>query len=240
MWRRSYLIVALICVVPIAYACNEAICASVVSKCMLTQSCKCDLKDCSCCKDCFSCLSSLYSECCSCVDMCPKPNDTQTELSKTSYVEELGDGVPGLFAALTSDPDAQQRWLSMTYPVDIDLSAYRPVPEKQVVYHLQSVEQDSEPVNTDMVTFNCTVAYMSQCMSCDKCRASCRSMGANSIRWFHDGCCECVGDKCLYYGINESRCLACPGGKETSINAIDEELTYDDLDYGEDVDAQSI
>ncbi|XP_028030234.1 protein twisted gastrulation [Bombyx mandarina] len=240
MWRRSYLIVALICVVPIAYACNEAICASVVSKCMLTQSCKCDLKDCSCCKDCFSCLSSLYSECCSCVDMCPKPNDTQTELSKTSYVEELGDGVPGLFAALTSDPDAQQRWLSMTYPVDIDLSAYRPVPEKQVVYHLQSVEQDSEPVNTDVVTFNCTVAYMSQCMSCDKCRASCRSMGANSIRWFHDGCCECVGDKCLYYGINESRCLACPGGKETSINAIDEELTYDDLDYGEDVDAQSI
>lgn len=69
--------------------------------------------------------------------MCPKPNDTQTELSKTSYVEELADGVPGLFAALTSDPDPQQRWLSITYPVDIDLSAYRPVPEKQLVYHIR-------------------------------------------------------------------------------------------------------
>lgn len=48
-------------------ACNEAICASVVSKCMLTQSCKCDLVTCTCCKECFSCLSYLYDECCSCV-----------------------------------------------------------------------------------------------------------------------------------------------------------------------------
>lgn len=67
MAGKLYFFVALICVVPIIYACNEAICASVVSKCMLTQSCKCDLKDCSCCKDCFNCLSYLYSECCSCV-----------------------------------------------------------------------------------------------------------------------------------------------------------------------------
>lgn len=73
-------------------------------------------------------------------DMCPKPNDTQTELSKSSHVEELTDGVPGLFAALTSEPDPQQRWLSITYPVDIDLSAYRPGnPEKQVVYHLRKL-----------------------------------------------------------------------------------------------------
>lgn len=68
--------------------------------------------------------------------MCPKPNDTQIELEKTSYVEELGDGVPGLFAALTSDPDPQERWLSITYPVDIDLSAYRPTPERHI-YHLR-------------------------------------------------------------------------------------------------------
>lgn len=52
-------------------ACNEAICASVVSKCMLTQSCKCDLVTCTCCKDCFSCLSYLYDECCSCVGKIP-------------------------------------------------------------------------------------------------------------------------------------------------------------------------
>lgn len=52
-------------------ACNEAICASVVSKCMLTQSCKCDLVTCTCCKECFSCLSYLYDECCSCVGKPP-------------------------------------------------------------------------------------------------------------------------------------------------------------------------
>ncbi|XP_050352870.1 protein twisted gastrulation-like [Nymphalis io] len=240
MSKKIIFVLAFICVFSVIYACNEAICASVVSKCMLTQSCKCDLKDCSCCKDCFNCLSYLYSECCSCVDMCPKPNDTHAELSKTSYVEEMPDSVPGLFAALTSAPDQDQRWLSITYPVDIDVSAYRPTPERQLVYHMQSVEQESEPVSRDIVTFNCTVAYMSQCMSSDKCRASCRSMGANSFRWFHDGCCECVGDKCLYYGISESRCLACPGGKESSEGAIDEDLSYDDLDYGEEVDAQSI
>lgn len=48
-------------------ACNEAVCASVVSKCQLTESCKCSLKDCTCCHECFTCLGSLYDECCSCV-----------------------------------------------------------------------------------------------------------------------------------------------------------------------------
>lgn len=48
-------------------SCNELVCASVVSKCMLTQSCNCDLATCHCCKECSSCLSYLYTECCSCV-----------------------------------------------------------------------------------------------------------------------------------------------------------------------------
>lgn len=39
------------------------------------------------------------------------------------------------------------------------------------------------------------------------------------------------------------RCLACPGGKGTTEGdkpAIDDDLSYDDLDYGEEVDAQSV
>lgn len=67
MSYKIIIILSFLCAVSVVYTCNEAICASVVSKCMLTQSCKCDLKDCSCCKDCFNCLSYLYSECCSCV-----------------------------------------------------------------------------------------------------------------------------------------------------------------------------
>lgn len=48
-------------------SCNQMLCASIVSKCMLTQSCKCDLKNCTCCRDCYQCLSWLWKECCSCV-----------------------------------------------------------------------------------------------------------------------------------------------------------------------------
>ena len=50
-------------------ACNEAVCASIVSKCMLTGSCKCDmtnLANCTCCKECSECLDNLYEECCYC------------------------------------------------------------------------------------------------------------------------------------------------------------------------------
>lgn len=48
-------------------SCNQMLCASIVSKCLLTQSCKCDLKNCTCCRDCYQCLSWLWQECCSCV-----------------------------------------------------------------------------------------------------------------------------------------------------------------------------
>lgn len=240
MSRVLWLFCGLLCALHIVNACNEAICASVVSKCMLTQSCKCDLKNCSCCKDCFNCLSYLYSECCSCVDMCPKPTDTPFKLTNASSVEELGDGVPGLFAALTIEPDPDERWLSITYPIDFDLNAYRSASDRQLVYHLQSLEQEAIPVSRDILTFNCTVAYMSQCMSKMKCQSSCRSMGANSMRWFHDGCCECIGEKCIKYGINESRCMACPSEKNSSSNVQDDDLMEDDLDFGEEVDAQSI
>lgn len=69
--------------------------------------------------------------------MCPKPNDTQIKLAKSSYVEELGDGVPGLFTALTIEPDPEKRWLSITYPVDFDISQYRSLSDRQLVYHLR-------------------------------------------------------------------------------------------------------
>ena len=52
-----------------SYACNESVCASVVSKCMLMGSCNCELSTCDCCKDCFFCLNILFDECCSCFGM---------------------------------------------------------------------------------------------------------------------------------------------------------------------------
>lgn len=123
------------------FSCNQMLCASIVSKCMLTQSCKCELKNCTCCKDCYQCLSWLWQECCSCVgeshsfavlivcsssaflpDLCPKPSDTKNPLSKQSHYEEL-EGIPGLFNALLEDPD-DDKWSVFTFPVDYDTALY--------------------------------------------------------------------------------------------------------------------
>lgn len=49
-------------------SCNEVVCAPIVSKCLLTQSCKCELKNSSCYQECLKCLGrKFYEECCSCV-----------------------------------------------------------------------------------------------------------------------------------------------------------------------------
>ena len=51
---------------------------------------------------------------------------------------------------------------------------------------------------------------MSDCMPYNKCKSSCASMGASKYRWFHDGCCECVGPNCVGHGFDTSQCLQCP------------------------------
>lgn len=62
--------------------------------------------------------------------------------------------------------------------------------KKEISILAKGGETTAEPIPV-----NCTVAYMSQCMSWNKCKNACMSMGASSYRWFHDGCCECVGFK---------------------------------------------
>ncbi|CAL1687341.1 unnamed protein product [Lasius platythorax] len=206
-------------------ACNQAVCGSVVSKCMLTQSCKCDLVTCTCCKECFSCLSYLYDECCSCVELCPKPNITDNPLSKKSHVEEFTEPIPALFQALTAEADPDERWLTFTFPIDFNMLV--PKRENEMKYQLKSADGKLSELKPNVMTVNCTVAFMAQCSSWNKCRASCQSMGATSYRWFHDGCCQCVGNTCINYGVNESKCADCPLKNEG-----EEEEEYND--YGQD------
>lgn len=76
-------------------------------------------------------------------------------------------------------------------------------------------------------------------MSWNKCRESCQSMGASSYRWFHDGCCECVGDTCINYGVNESRCLDCHENNLNEPVSTGQSIDIDDdeeMDYGEELD----
>lgn len=96
------------------------------------------------------------------------------------------------------------------------------------IYHFINLSDSTDQENPTH-THNCTVVYMPQCMSGNKCKELCTTVGANSYRWFHDGCCECVGNVCTNYGINESRCLDCPG---IAID-IDEDMPADQLEYGE-------
>ena len=90
--------------------CNEAICASIVSKCTLLKSCDCEIEPtgCSCCKKCFACLEYYQAECCSCVGLCPssvgnstsEANQKATTLAK-AIVGDLEHGSPQLWDAIT-------------------------------------------------------------------------------------------------------------------------------------------
>lgn len=169
--------------------------------------------------------------------MCPKPNNTRHALSKKSHVGEL-DGIPGLFSALTDDSDdIDDKWSIVTFPLDFDETVYGKESYKYLVKSEIDVQKLKEKKN--VITLNCTVAYMAQCMSLNKCSESCSSMGSSSYRWFHDGCCECVGSTCINYGINESRCLECPETKisDGNDNTLDGAPNPDELDYGEGMQA---
>jgi hypothetical protein len=187
-------------------ACNESICASIVSKCTLLRSCDCDIEPtgCSCCKKCFACLDFLQVECCSCVGLCPMPNATLSAgAPQKSVVADFEESVPQLWEALTDGEDLQGRWQKYTYPVDV--KTQQPSKKEEV----DPVSVQETVLKSETSTLNCTVVFLSQCMAEKKCEISCRSMGASAYRWFTDGCCECVGHGCVSYGINESRCEMC-------------------------------
>lgn len=187
-----------------SHACNELTCAPIVSKCMITKSCNCDYKACTCCRECYECLSYLFAECCDCFGLCPEESSAIELLSKKSHVEDL-EGIPGLFSALTGfDEDG---WTTTTYPVRYDAKLFG----AKVDFDLDDVfgnanENERQQHRTNV---NCTVVFMAQCLSWNKCKSNCQNMGATSYRWFHDGCCECVGSTCINYGINESQCADC-------------------------------
>jgi hypothetical protein len=165
--------------------------------------------------------------------MCPKPNVTTSALSRKSHVEDLPEPIMTLFYALVSEPDLQQRWESLTFPIDFDIEVFKPDFQKEIKILQQNSAQEVSPIK-DVITLNCSVVYMSNCLSWNKCKASCMSMGAKSYRWFHDGCCECVGDRCMNYGINESRCKHCPS-KGAVLPTISE-ADYGDEDDDDDED----
>uniref|UniRef100_A0A915HLP8 Tsg C-terminal domain-containing protein n=1 Tax=Romanomermis culicivorax TaxID=13658 RepID=A0A915HLP8_ROMCU len=36
-----------------------------------------------------------------------------------------------------------------------------------------------------------------------------KSLGASAVRWFYTGCCQCIGQYCIDFGISENLCEHC-------------------------------
>lgn len=228
------------CSLDVSEGCNEALCVSIVSKCMLIKSCDCDMTDirnCSCCKDCNMCLSTLYTECCSCVGMCPAP-DPEEGLHLTSTIEELKAPIPELFDVLTEEKDKEMRWTTYTYPAHYDALYFKPG-HGMLDVNFGAAEKDHNRksiIQQGKKDDNCTVAFMSDCLSLKRCKMSCQSMGASRYRWFHEhGCCQCIGSACINYGLNKPKCRVCPDeegddeGEENVKEVVKEENIIEEL-----------
>lgn len=201
-------------------SCNESVCGSVVSKCLLNKSCDCEIAGkCTSLKICKKCLDKHYTECCPCVDMCPAEsmrNVTESEVSEFN-------GNSAIFDALARMPDS---------------SLYTTYSNGELIPPNSFVEYDDF---YDYEQNNCTVLFWNSCMTNKKCEAACENMGAKSSRWFLDGCCECIGDSCIPSGINESKCTSCPDADEITENGFDyESFDVEDLQFGEGTDIMSV
>lgn len=145
-------------------------------------------------------------------EICPKSDSTESTLSSQSHVDSLPEPDRNLFETLTEENDTLSRWTVYTRPVQVSFITGTGTQSTDITFGpgtKVSFKGDGLDREED-VQINCTVAYMSDCMPYNKCKSSCTSMGATAYRWFHDGCCECVGPNCINYGIDKSSCLHCP------------------------------
>ena len=235
MWLACLLPILLLCLCqcpPPVAGCNEAVCASLVTKCLLLQACECDMSDktnCSCCQDCQRCLAQLYTQCCDCVDLCPTQSP-YGNLQATSTVEELPTPLPDLFNVLTDEPDLLGRWTILSYPAHLSLLYFTPPAHDLDLTPMSgSLDRPASLSRPPAQYENCTVAYMSQCMSLNKCRQGCQSMGAARYRWFHEyGCCQCISTSCLDFGKNTAQCSQCPPEEEVYKEDWEEYEYYED------------
>lgn len=119
------------------------------------------------------------------------------------------------------------RWEVVTFPVDLHpAQVYKPGQHHGSSENNQVLLFSQE----DLVTVNCTVAYLDQCTGKSKCKNSCQTMGASAAKWFEDGCCECIGYNCINYGINESRCSKCSREDDEEEEGVElEDLSDEEL-----------
>lgn len=167
-------------------ACPRMQCAPIISKCQLTDACRCDTNfNTTCFKLCSHCLGDLFPECCSCLGICPSEHETY----ETSHTKLFDNTSEELFDLFTADEDVLGRWTVFKEPSKINSSKA------------------------------CVMAFLTSCVDEAECEGSCLSLGADGYRWFHVGCCECVGKNCGNFGVNEIRCRNCPSESDRVMNS---------------------
>uniref|UniRef100_F6WF92 Twisted gastrulation protein homolog 1-like n=1 Tax=Ciona intestinalis TaxID=7719 RepID=F6WF92_CIOIN len=190
-------------------SCNKERCASVVSYCLIQDKCGCDPHvNCSCCGDCANCLGEDYLSCCDCVGMRKGRNYTAIlPPTMLSTVGHLDEPEPRLFAALTDQPMPALRYTIMRFLSCQPLEGAEDRPSYWEGVGLVLRRNYDFDISDESLV--CTVVYFDQCMALHDCRMSCSSTGALSYRWFHNGCCQCVGFNCLNYGSTQPQCTDC-------------------------------
>lgn len=138
--------------------------------------------------------------------MCDIPENN----SLPSHVGYLNKSVVDnqLFQVLTEEEDIHGRWkvdkiedtLLFSDPESRQLLK---LGERVGRAELTVVSNDAEAVESNQ---NCVVAFINRELSLMKCKKSCTTMGASAFRWFHDGCCECIGPNCINYGKATPNC----------------------------------
>ncbi|XP_053558310.1 twisted gastrulation protein homolog 1 [Bombina bombina] len=210
MWQPIGLLSAVIfcLLMPSSSGCNKALCASDVSKCLLQELCQCYVKgdQCPCCQECMLCLDTLWEQCCDCVGLCKENRGRRRQAAQRSSVEMLPIPVPSLFRALSTvqDEDSSVAWRALSLPVTEELAQ-----RSHKDHILLSTHSAVMPTASLNASVPCTVLYINRCMSMRHCHHSCESTGSSAYRWFHNGCCQCVGPDCHGYGSKEPACQQC-------------------------------
>ncbi|XP_060111383.1 twisted gastrulation protein homolog 1-B-like [Heteronotia binoei] len=195
-----------------ADGCNKALCASDVSKCLLQEVCQCEANHagCPCCQECAFCLGNLWESCCECVGLCDERPASAPRSAQRSSMHNLMSPVPSLFRALMaiSDNDPPVGWSILTLPVDEELRQNHVETSHLLLGpHTSLAPPDTKGPNTTAPP--CQAIFFNECLSMSRCHAAGQSVGAWRYRWFHNGCCQCLGPDCRGYGGAQAQCSNC-------------------------------
>lgn len=184
--------------------CDTEKCDSLVSKCNLTNRCSCNFKeDLICAKRCIDCLEEKFGLCCGCVGLCPTLGESSSQISHVGHTSASDEDY---FNVLTEEDDIHGRWSVLTPSTGLHLT-HPEFGQIEIAYRISSDNKSTISHDENLEKSKCNVAFINRHLSMSKCRRTCSTMGASFFRWFHEGCCECVGAHCLKYGIEEPKCL---------------------------------